>query len=87
MRFVVSEHPYSKVSFILEELFIVVSPAAFLAYNYIVYGRVMRGSVGEKAGFSLLRPSRVSTIFVASDVITFLMQVMPLPSFYVQKSC
>ena len=75
LRFEVAKNPYTKILFILEEMFVVVSPAAFLAFNYIVYGRIMRESVGDTRGYSLLKPSLVSTIFVISDIVTFLMQV------------
>ena len=78
MRYAVAKNPFSQALFIVEELFTVVSPAAFLAFNYIVYGRIMRVSVGDRTGFSLLKPTRVSTIFVISDVVTFLMQVRTL---------
>ena len=79
LRFGVAQNQYSKILFILEEMFVVVSPAAFLAFNYIVYGRIMREAVGGRGGYSLLRPNRVSTIFVISDVVTFLMQVCASP--------
>lgn len=78
LRFVVAELPYNENIFINEESFVVVSPAAFLAFNYIVYGRMLRGSVGDKKGYTLLNPARISTVFVISDVITFLVQVRQL---------
>ena len=84
-RFALAEKPTSKAIFILEEVFTVVSPAAFLAFNYIGYGRIIHGSVGERPGYSLVKPSRVSTIFVMSDVVTFLMQVCLFGDFVVHK--
>jgi hypothetical protein len=64
--------------FVLEQLFIVCSPAAFLAFNYITYGRVI-SSVGED--HSIINPRKVATIFVVSDVLTFLVQVRRFPFF------
>lgn len=80
-RVVLAKKQTSKAIFIVEEIFVIVSPAAFLAFNYVVYGRMIRTAVGQRKGFTLVRPSWVSVIFVASDIITFLMQVCP-PSLY-----
>lgn len=58
---------------IASQLCIVLAPASFLAFNYIVYGRLVRNRVGAR--FSLMRPTWVARIFVLSDVVTFLVQV------------
>jgi len=57
--------------FIIQQLFIVLPPAAFLAGNYIIYGRLIP-ELGSQ--FSYIKPSIVSTVFVWSDVITFFIQ-------------
>ncbi|KDQ62159.1 hypothetical protein JAAARDRAFT_76148 [Jaapia argillacea MUCL 33604] len=54
------------------QLLIVCSPAAFLAFNYIVYGRFIINCVGRQ--YSLIRPEIVARIFVISDITTFLVQ-------------
>ena len=75
MRFAVAKQPFSLALFLIEEIFVVGSPAAFIAFNYIVYGRMMHMTVGDKPGFTLLKPTHVSTIFVVSDVLTLNIQV------------
>ena len=61
--------------FIAMDSFIVLPPAAFLAVNYITYGRLIRSCVGREHSF--LRPERVGRTFVLSDTLTFLIQVIP----------
>ena len=62
-------------------LFVVLSPAAFLAFNYILFGRftaALEGSkpsqVRNRSRYSFLPPRMVKRIFVTSDVVTFLIQ-------------
>lgn len=57
------------------QLLIIVSPAAFLAFNYVLYGRLIRIFAGHQPGYSLIRPQLVTRVFVISDVATFFMQV------------
>ncbi|KAF8484081.1 RTA1 like protein-domain-containing protein [Gautieria morchelliformis] len=58
--------------YIAMDFFIVLSPALFLAFNYILYGRLIRLAVGRAHAF--IRPERVATLFVLSDVFTFIVQ-------------
>jgi len=58
--------------YVLEDTLIVCSPAAFLAFNYILYGRLVRSCIGSK--HSLVRPEIVGRVFVISDISTFLIQ-------------
>ncbi|KAF8580725.1 RTA1-domain-containing protein [Ramaria rubella] len=51
---------------------IVLSPAAFLAFNYITYGRLIRLCIGRE--HSWMRPEIVGRVFVISDVFTFIVQ-------------
>ncbi|TFK99442.1 RTA1 like protein-domain-containing protein [Pterulicium gracile] len=62
----------SLILFILTQLIIICAPAAFLAFNYILYGRLLDGRVSPE--FSIMRPSIVSRVFIISDVTTFLLQ-------------
>jgi hypothetical protein len=73
LRVPVRNNPDSLGLFIGMQLFQVCSPAAFLAFNYIVYGRLLQECVGAK--YSLLRPAIIARVFVISDVVTFLVQV------------
>ncbi|KAG0208876.1 hypothetical protein BGX28_000275 [Mortierella sp. GBA30] len=73
--------------FIVQQLFVVVSPSAFLAFNYMLYGRLItaidpkfgngdsKGSKMERSRFSFIPPQIVGRTFVWSDVITFLVQM------------
>jgi hypothetical protein len=73
MRIALVSSPNSVGLFSIEQIFIIVTPAAFLAYNYILYGRFIVNCVDPK--HSSVRPNRVARIFVGSDIITFLVQV------------
>ena len=55
---------------------VVLSPATFLAFNYIIYGRLIRLCVGRQHSF--IRPEWVGKTFVWSDVLTLIVQVLPL---------
>jgi len=72
VRIVLTSSPNSIGLFAIQQLFIIVTPAAFLAYNYIVYGRFIVKCVDPKC--SSIRPDWVARIFVCSDIVTFLVQ-------------
>ncbi|KAF9289597.1 hypothetical protein BGZ68_009015 [Mortierella alpina] len=75
--------------YILQQLFVIVSPSAFLAFNYMLYGRLITaidpkfgngddkaaGSRMEKSHFSFIPPRVVGRTFVWSDIITFFIQM------------
>jgi len=71
-RIFMTEHPTSMTWVVTSQIFIVCSPAAFLAFNYILCGRLLSMRVGRH--HSPVRPERVSTLFVISDVSTFMIQ-------------
>ena len=73
LRIPVASNPNSEGLFIVMQLMTVTSPAAFLAFNYIIYGRLIRNRVG--ASYSMIRPQIVAKVFVISDVTTFMIQV------------
>ncbi|KAL5490530.1 hypothetical protein ACEPAI_5363 [Sanghuangporus weigelae] len=60
--------------FIVSQILVVVSPAAFLAFNYIVYGRLIGTFATGRNRYSLVRPEIVAKIFIISDIVTFLVQ-------------
>ena len=72
-RILVKNDPDSIFKFASMQLLLVCSPAAFLAFNYIVYGRLVVEKIGAK--YSPIKPTIVARIFVISDVVTFLVQV------------
>ncbi|KAL5511880.1 hypothetical protein ACEPAH_5098 [Sanghuangporus vaninii] len=60
--------------FVVSQILTVISPAAFLAFNYITYGRLIRTFATGRDRYSLIRPEKVAKIFIISDVVTFLVQ-------------
>jgi len=51
---------------------VVLSPCGFIATNYMVLGRLAR-HLG-RGDYLFISPTRVTTLFVLSDVCTFLIQ-------------
>ncbi|KDQ62161.1 hypothetical protein JAAARDRAFT_30065 [Jaapia argillacea MUCL 33604] len=72
VRILLVSNPNSIGIYIGMQILIVCSPAAFLAFNYIVYGRFILNCVGRQ--YSLIRPEIVAKLFVISDITTFLVQ-------------
>ncbi|GAA5836179.1 hypothetical protein JCM9279_002218 [Rhodotorula babjevae] len=61
-------------AYIAQYMFILLSPCAFLAHNYLMLSRLSR-AMGPDATSCLFLPAHhVGTIFIWSDVVTFLMQ-------------
>jgi hypothetical protein len=60
------------IPYILQNVFVLVAPALFAASIYMVLGRIIRGAQAE--AYSLVRPTWLTKIFVAFDVISFFVQ-------------
>ncbi|KAJ4479096.1 RTA1 like protein-domain-containing protein [Lentinula aciculospora] len=75
-RYILAEpaHQTSKTIMIVEEVLTLCSPAAFLAFDYIVYGRLLLNCIGARHSF--IRPQWVSTFFITSDISTFVIQAI-----------
>lgn len=73
IRIALPKNPNSLIIFILQQLLILLSPAAFLAFNYILYGRFVANCVSPS--YSWVPPRKVATWFVTSDLTTFLIQM------------
>ncbi|KAF9268030.1 RTA1-like protein [Marasmius fiardii PR-910] len=71
-RFGLHLHPQSKGLYIVQYLFVVLSPCAFIAAVYILLGRLTRHLDCDK--HLLVSPRKITMVFVSSDVITFLVQ-------------
>lgn len=71
-RFGLTRNPHSQGIYIAEYLFVVLSPCAFLAGDYILLGRLARYLDAGK--YMLIKPELLMKVFVASDVATFLIQ-------------
>ncbi|KAJ7587861.1 RTA1 like protein-domain-containing protein [Mycena floridula] len=71
-RIVLVSNQTSKGIFILSTVLISCMPATYLAFNYIVYGRLLMHSLGAR--YSIIKPSIIGLVFIMSDVLTFLIQ-------------
>jgi hypothetical protein len=71
-RFGLHSMPDSKGIYIAEYLFVVLSPCAFIAADYVLLGRLARHLHADQ--HLLIRPQRIVLFFVLSDVTTFLIQ-------------
>ncbi|KAF4630747.1 hypothetical protein G7Y89_g7393 [Cudoniella acicularis] len=58
--------------YIIQNLFILISPALFAASIYMTLGRIIRSINGEK--YSLIRVNWLTKTFVIGDVLSFLVQ-------------
>ncbi|CAO1613720.1 unnamed protein product [Jaminaea pallidilutea] len=84
LRILLRTNQSSSALYIPMYLFVVLSPACYLAMNYIVYGRLLAAMTGldrnDKASkkarspYSPLPPRLYTAVFVISDVVTFLIQ-------------
>lgn len=72
--------------YIAQQAFVVISPSAFLAFNYMLYGRFIMAidpefgidkaqSKMERSRYSFIPPRIVGRTFVWSDVTTFFIQM------------
>jgi O-antigen/teichoic acid export membrane protein len=58
--------------FIMQSLLILIAPALFAASIYIILGRIILLVDGER--YSLIRQKWLTKIFVAGDVLSFMLQ-------------
>ena len=73
MRFGLHQHPESTGIYIIEYLFVTLSPCGFIAAEYVLLGRLARWL--DASTHILIPPQRITLVFVLSDVTTFLIQV------------
>ncbi|KAF9464496.1 RTA1 like protein-domain-containing protein [Collybia nuda] len=73
-RFGLHIHPESKGLYIVEYLFVVLSPCAFIAADYVLLGRLARYLDSDE--FLVISPRRITVVFVSSDITTFLIQAI-----------
>ncbi|TBU64716.1 RTA1-domain-containing protein [Dichomitus squalens] len=72
IRFGLHSNPDSNGLYIAYYLFIVLSPCAFIAAEYMLLGRLARYIQSNK--HLLIPPQKITVVFVASDISTFLVQ-------------
>jgi hypothetical protein len=70
--------PESHGLYIVEYLFVVLSPCAFIAANYILLGRLARRL--NCSQYLLVPANRITLVFISSDITTFLIQVRFSPN-------
>lgn len=73
MRIPFRTSPHSRGIYIVQYLFVVLSPCAFLAADYILLGRLTL-HLSSNRHLRPLNPRKITLIFVLSDVATFLIQ-------------
>ena len=76
LRFAVRSNLHSRGLYIVEYLFIILAPCGFIAADYVLLGRLCLSLNGDK--HLLIRPQRITLFFVASDIVTFIIQVRDL---------
>lgn len=58
--------------FCIQNMFILIAPVLFAATIYMMLGRIIVGTGGER--HSLIRPSKITLIFVSGDILSFIIQ-------------
>jgi magnesium-transporting ATPase (P-type) len=71
-RYISSKSPADLGPYIIQSLFTILPPSLYAATIYVIYGRVVLFVRSPEA--SLIRPTRVTKIFVIGDVVAFFMQ-------------
>jgi len=71
-RFGLHVKPDSRGIYITEYFFVMLSPCAFIAADYILLGRLARYLGSER--HLLVPPSHITITFIVSDITTFLIQ-------------
>ncbi|KAF9350658.1 hypothetical protein BGX26_011208 [Mortierella sp. AD094] len=85
-RLALDPHNLKVPFFVVQNILIIATPSAFLAFNYMLYGRLITAidpqfgtdeslSRMEKSRYSFIPPRIVGRIFIGSDITTFLVQV------------
>ncbi|KAK5043550.1 hypothetical protein LTR84_011410 [Exophiala bonariae] len=64
--------PCVRITYILQTVLILIAPAIFSATIYMILGRTVRAIQGD--ALSPIRPTRLTKIFVAGDVLCFFVQ-------------
>ncbi|PWN53661.1 hypothetical protein IE53DRAFT_125310 [Violaceomyces palustris] len=83
-RLPLARHPSSMTIYIIQYFLVVLSPACYLAFNYIAFGRLsfrlakddrfVDQDVKMRGGLTLVPSNRMGAFFITSDITTFLIQ-------------
>jgi hypothetical protein len=71
-RFLSAKSPNSTILYIAQSLLILLPPSLYAATIYIIYGRIVLFVNAPDA--SIIRPTRVTKIFVIGDILSFFIQ-------------
>lgn len=71
-RYISAKSPAALGPYIGQSLFIILPPSLYAATIYMIYGRLVLFVRAPEA--SIIRPTRVTKIFVCGDVLAFLLQ-------------
>lgn len=71
-RFISAKSPADLGPYIIQSLFIILPPSLYAATIYMIYGRLVLFVNAPEA--SMIKPTRVTKIFVCGDVLAFLLQ-------------
>jgi len=71
-RFISAKSPSELGIYIIQSLFIILPPSLYAATIYMIYGRLVLYINAPDA--SIIRPARVTKIFVCGDVLAFFLQ-------------
>ncbi|KAL3461714.1 RTA-like protein [Aspergillus heterothallicus] len=72
-RLISARKPDSLVAYICQSMFIILPPSLYAATIYMTYGRIVT-YVG-KPNLSIIRPQKVTKVFVIGDIVAFLLQL------------
>jgi hypothetical protein len=71
-RYISAKSPSELGVYIIQSLFIILPPSLYAATIYMIYGRLVLYVNAPEA--SIIRPTRVTKIFVCGDVLAFFLQ-------------
>ncbi|KAI6121245.1 RTA1 like protein-domain-containing protein [Pisolithus sp. B1] len=74
IRIVLPNNPDSLMLFLSQQLLILLSPAAFLAFNYLVYGQFATTCLDPS--YSRIPPRKAATWFIISNLVSSLIQTV-----------
>lgn len=74
LRFGLHKDPQAKNLYIMEYMFVVLSPCAFIAADYVLLGRLARHLDADQ--HLLVSSRRITIVFITSDISTFLIQAI-----------
>ncbi|KAH8587379.1 RTA1 like protein-domain-containing protein [Bisporella sp. PMI_857] len=71
-RYFSAKSPAEMMPYVAQSLFIILPPSLYAATIYMIYGRIVLFVDSPKS--SIIRPDRVTKVFVVGDVLAFFMQ-------------